>query len=147
MMLKALPLVHFWSIFLLKEQMMTSVRKTLKALVWSAQKRRFLAKFALKITTKSAVFLAIAFWWSLPQKLPRNFCEIGRFFRKFFPKNPAKFDFTFHNQSEDLLYRDLLYQGPTVADAEVLLNIHCISWLLPKSSYSKYGLPQLVMKN
>ena len=33
MMLKALPLVHFWSIFLLKEQMMTSVRKTLKALV------------------------------------------------------------------------------------------------------------------
>ena len=28
MMLKALPLVHFWSILLLKEQMMTSVRKT-----------------------------------------------------------------------------------------------------------------------
>ena len=66
---------------------------------------------------------------------------------KFFPKNPTKFDFTFHDQSEDLLYRDLLYQGSTVADAEVLSNIHCISWLLPKSSYSKYGLPQLVMKN
>ena len=33
MMLKALPLVHFWSVFLLKEQMMTSVRKTLKTLV------------------------------------------------------------------------------------------------------------------
>ena len=32
-MLKALPLVHFWSILLLKEQMMTSVRKTLKTLV------------------------------------------------------------------------------------------------------------------
>ena len=32
-MLKALPLVHFWSILLLKEQMMTSVRKTLKRLV------------------------------------------------------------------------------------------------------------------
>ena len=30
MMLKALPLVHFWSVLLLKEQMMTSVRKTLK---------------------------------------------------------------------------------------------------------------------
>ena len=37
MMLKALPLVQFWSILLLKEQMMTSVRKTLKTLVWSAQ--------------------------------------------------------------------------------------------------------------
>ena len=32
-MLKALPLVHFWSVLLLKEQMMTSVRKTLKTLV------------------------------------------------------------------------------------------------------------------
>ena len=33
MMLKALPLVHFWSVLLLKEQMMISVRKTLKMLV------------------------------------------------------------------------------------------------------------------
>ena len=38
MMLKALPSVHFWNV-LLKEQMMTSVRKTLKTLVWSAQNR------------------------------------------------------------------------------------------------------------
>ena len=49
MMLKALPLVHFWSALLLKEQMMTSLRKTLKTLVSSVQR-------ALKITTKSAVF-------------------------------------------------------------------------------------------
>ena len=33
MMLKALPLVHFWRVLLLKEQIMTSVRKTLKTLV------------------------------------------------------------------------------------------------------------------
>ena len=33
MMLKALPLVHFWSVLLLKEQMTSSVRKTLKMLV------------------------------------------------------------------------------------------------------------------
>ena len=39
MMLKALLLVHFWSILLLKEQMMTSVRKTFKKLVLSAQNR------------------------------------------------------------------------------------------------------------
>ena len=38
-MLKALPLAHFWSVLLLKEQMMTSVRKTLITLVWSAQSR------------------------------------------------------------------------------------------------------------
>ena len=30
MMLKALPLVHFWSVLLLKEQMMTSVRQHLQ---------------------------------------------------------------------------------------------------------------------
>ena len=38
MMLKALPLVHFWSILLLKEQMITSLRKTLKR--WSHQCRQ-----------------------------------------------------------------------------------------------------------
>ena len=87
MMLKALPLVHFWSILLLKEQMMTSVRKTLKTLVWSVHGR----------------FLPIAFWWSLPWKLPRNYHEIGRFFCEFVPKNPAEFDFFFHDLSEALL--------------------------------------------
>ena len=30
MMLMALPLVHFWRVLLLKEQMMISVKKTLK---------------------------------------------------------------------------------------------------------------------
>ena len=33
MMFKALSLVHFWNVLLLKEQMMTSFRKTLKMLV------------------------------------------------------------------------------------------------------------------
>ena len=76
MMLKALALVYFWSVWLLKEQMMTSVRKTLKMLVWSAQNRsifpennhkigRFLtictcfsAKFAPKIPLKLADIFA-----------------------------------------------------------------------------------------
>ena len=33
MMLKTLPLVFFWRVLLLKEQMMTSVRKMVKMLV------------------------------------------------------------------------------------------------------------------
>ena len=93
MMLKALPLVHFWSVLLLKEQMMTSVRKTLKTLVWSAQNRSISSEICPKITSKSAVFLPIAFRPSLPQKFSQNSCEIGRFFRDFNPKNPSKFDF------------------------------------------------------
>ena len=57
----SLPLVHFWSVLLLKEQTMTSVRKTLKC--WSDQRKTdwFLAKFALKITTKSTVFYRLLF--------------------------------------------------------------------------------------
>ena len=93
MMLKALPLVHFWSVLLLKEQMMTSVRKTLKTLVWSVQNRSTPSEICPKITTKSAVFLPIAFRPSLPRIFPGNSCEIDRFFHDFVPKNPAKFDF------------------------------------------------------
>ena len=80
-------LVHFWSVLLLKEQMMTSVRKTLKTLVWSAQNRSisseicpennhkirrfftdcFPAKFAPKIPAKWANFSVI-----LSLKIPLN---------------------------------------------------------------------------
>ena len=72
MMLKALPLVHFWSVLLLKEQMMTSVRKTLKRLVWSAQNRSISSEICLENNHKIGRFLPIAFRWSLPRKLPRN---------------------------------------------------------------------------
>ena len=96
MMLKALPLVHFWSVLLLKEQVVTSVRKTLKMLVWSAQNRSISSEICVENNHKIGRFLLIAFWWSLPQKLQRNSREISRFFREFVPNNPAKFDFFFH---------------------------------------------------
>ena len=88
MMLKALPLVHFWSVLLLKEQMMTSVRKTLKTLVWSAQNRSISDEVFPENNHKISLFWPIDFRLSLPQS-----CAIGRFFREFAPKNPAKFDF------------------------------------------------------
>ena len=53
MMLKALSLVHFWSILLLKEQMMTSVRKRLKMLVWSSQNRSISSEICLKNNHKN----------------------------------------------------------------------------------------------
>ena len=88
MMLKALPLVHFWSVLVLKN---VKKRKT----------DRFLAKFALKITTKSAVFYRLLFG----EVCPENSRAIGRFFHEFVPKNPAKFDFFFRDLSEALLRR------------------------------------------
>ena len=102
-MLKALPLVHFCSVLLLKEQTMTSVRKMLKTLVWSAQSRLISSEICLKNNYKIHHFLPIAFWWSLPWKLPQNCLEISWFFREFIPKNPAKFDFFFRDLSEALL--------------------------------------------
>ena len=61
MMLKALPLVHFWSILLLKEQMITSVKKTLKMLV-RKQNRSISSKICLENNHKIGCFLLIAFW-------------------------------------------------------------------------------------
>ena len=99
MMLKTLPLVHFWSALLLKEQMMTSVRKMFKMPVWSVQ---ISSEICVENNHKIGHILLIAFWWSLPRKLLQNSCESGRFFRKFVPKNPAKFDFSFRDLSEAL---------------------------------------------
>ena len=68
MMLKALPLAQFWSfwsVLLLKEQMMTSVRKTSKTLVWSAQNRSI-------SNHKIVIFLLIDLRLTLPPKFSRN---------------------------------------------------------------------------
>jgi len=95
MMLKALPLVHFWSILLLKEQMMTSAGKTLKMLVWSAQNRSISSEICAKNNHKIGRFLPISLRQSLPRKFPQNSHEIGWFFLKFVPKNPAIFSATY----------------------------------------------------
>ena len=90
MMLKALPLVHFWSILLLKEQMTTSVRKMLKSLVWTAQNQSISVKICLENNHKIGRFLPILLFGEV---CPKTFHEIGQFFRELVPKNPAKFDF------------------------------------------------------
>ena len=71
-------------------------------LVWSVQNRSISSEICLENNHKICRFLPIAFWWSLPQKLPQNSHKVGRFFREFVPKNPAKFDFFSHNLSEAL---------------------------------------------
>ena len=78
MILKALPLVHFLSLLLLKEQMITSVRKTLKTLVWSAQHRSISSEICLENNHKIGRFLPIAFWWGLPWNFPWNWLIFPR---------------------------------------------------------------------
>ena len=62
------------------------------------QNQSISSEICLENNQKIGRFLPVAFWWSLPQ----NFHEIGQFFHEFVPKNPAKFDFFFHNLSEYL---------------------------------------------
>ena len=64
------------------------------------QNRLIFSKICLEKNHKIGRFLPIAFWCSLPRKLPRNYREIGRFFLEFVPKNPVKFEFFFRELSE-----------------------------------------------
>ena len=73
-MLKVLPLVHFWSMLLLKEQMMTSFKIKHKK-CWSdhCKINWLLVKCALQITTKLAIF----YWLLFGEVYPENSCEIS----------------------------------------------------------------------
>ena len=91
MMFKALSLVHFWNVLLLKEQnlMMTSFRKTLKMLVWSGQNRSICDEIFPENNHKIGLFYRLIFC----KVCPENCCEIRQFIREFAPKNPVKLDF------------------------------------------------------
>ena len=84
MMLKALPLVHFWSVLLLKEQMMTSVRKTLN----QRKTDRFLAKFALENNHKIGRYLPISLLFG--KVCPENSREIHGKSADFSAKNTGE---------------------------------------------------------
>ena len=99
MMFKALPLVHFWSLLLLKGQMMTSVRKMLKTLVWSAQNWSISVKIFLKITTKSALFYRLIFRDLCPQNSREIAAKLAHFSANLRLKLPWNLTF-FRNLSE-----------------------------------------------
>ena len=101
---------------LLKEQMMTSVRKTLKTLVSSAQIQSISSEICPENNHKIGCCLPIAFWRSFPQKFLQNSREIGRFVLEFITKSPAKFDFFFCDLSDALVTR--------VININYLLAIH-----------------------
>ena len=75
MMLKALPLVHFWSVLLLKEQMMTSVRKMLKKLVWSVQNQSISRKMCLENNHRIRRFFTDCFSVKFAPKIPAKLAD------------------------------------------------------------------------
>ena len=100
-MLKALPLVHLWSILLLKEQMMTSVRKTLKTLVWSAQNRSISSEICPENNHTIDRFLPTAFRRSLPENFREIPAKSADFSANLSPKIPRNLTF-FRDLSEAL---------------------------------------------
>ena len=93
-MLKALPLVHFWSVLLWKEQMMTSVRKTLKMPVWWAQNRSISSEICPENNHKIGRFLPIAFLWSLPENSREIPAKSADFFANLSLKIPGNLTFS-----------------------------------------------------
>ena len=96
LMLKASPfnsaLVHFWSVLLLlKEQMMTSVKKTWKTSVWSAQIRLISREICPKIPTKPVIFNPLL----LGEVCPEDPAKSADFFQRSVPHNPTKLILTF----------------------------------------------------
>ena len=75
MMLKALPLIHFWSVLLMKEQMMTSVRKTLKTLVSSVQNRLISSKICPENNHKICCFFTNCFPAKFAPKIPTKLAD------------------------------------------------------------------------
>ena len=89
-MLKALPLVYFRSVLLLKERMMTSVRRTWKTLFWSAQNRSISSEICLKSNHKIGRFLPITFWWVCPEnsrEIPAKTADFSANFSLKIPRN------------------------------------------------------------
>ena len=78
MMLKALPLVHFLSVLLLKEQMITSVKKNAKlAVFYRLLFGKVCPEISREIPAKSADFSA-----NLPLKIPRNLTFFSATYQK-----------------------------------------------------------------
>ena len=78
MMLKALPLVHFLSVLLLKEQMITSVKKNAKlAVFYRLLFGKVCPEIFREIPAKSADFSA-----NLPLKIPRNLTFFSATYQK-----------------------------------------------------------------
>ena len=98
-MLNALPLVHFWSVLLLKEQITTSVRKTLKTLVWSAQNRSISSKICPENNHKIRCFFTDCFPAKFAPKIPAKSAEFSVFLSLKIPRNLT---FFFRDLSEAL---------------------------------------------
>ena len=102
MMLKALPLVHFWSVLLLKEQMMTSVRKTLKMLVWSVQNCLIPSEIYLENNPKIGHFFTDCFLVRFAPKTRKKFPRNRLIFLRICPLKSREIWLFLHDLSEAL---------------------------------------------
>ena len=138
MMLKALPLVHFWSVLLLKEQMMTSVRKTLKTLVWSTQNRSISSDVFPENNHKIRRFFTDCFPTKFVLKIPAKFREIGRFSAILSLKIPRNLTFFSRNLSEALSLVDSVDRSILLAARSIWTDLDTLVQILPLSRFSTH---------
>ena len=113
--------------------MIISVKKHLTGSSNQYKIDRFLAKFAQKIPTKSAVFI-----WLFSSKVsPQNVCKIGWLFRKSVSENPVKLDlFSTAYQKPCVILNHLIviYLAPVVQKVDSA--IHWINYYPVDSAIS-----------
>ena len=142
MMLKALPLVHFWSVYvlLLKEQMMTSVRETLKTLVWS--KNRSISSEICPEKNPPCFYRLFS-----DQVCPENSREIGRFFRNLSLKIPRNVTFFSTTYQKPWLYAvsNFVILNPILktiyTDILIVSTEKWHSWMIPSLSLLIFVTP------
>ena len=98
----SLPLAHFLSVLLLKEQMIISVKKVKHARQISTKPINNIIshKICQNIPTKLAVF----YWFFFSEVSPKNSPEIGQFFCEFALKIPWNLIFFFVTYQKPWLY-------------------------------------------
>ena len=104
MMLNALPLAHFWRVLLSKEQMMTSVRKTLKTLVSSAQNRSISSEIFPENNHKIRRFFTNCFSATFAQKIPAESADFSAILSLQIPRNLTFFSATYQKPCLDNMY-------------------------------------------
>ena len=129
---------HFWSVLLLKEQMMTSVRKTLKTLVWSTQNRSISSDVFPENNHKIRRFFTDCFPTKFVLKIPAKFREIGRFSAILSLKIPRNLTFFPRNLSEALSLVDSVDRSILLAARSIWTDLDTLVQILPLSRFSTH---------
>ena len=118
--------------------MMTSVRKTLKTLVWSTQNRSISSDVFPENNHKIRRFFTDCFPTKFVLKIPAKFREIGRFSAILSLKIPRNLTFFSRNLSEALSSVDSVDRSILLAARSIWTDLDTLVQILPLSRFSTH---------